>query len=137
MKLKELNIITIRYFITVALAILLLIAASLEFRKIYRLEQIAKDLLEVKKISDFSSNQNHPVAGVVNIGPSLYEMIRHHQTNNDSFTIRIENGDVFSEDHSITHSILYESEKSGLGLRMRYDWTRDRFHIVGFSGKID
>jgi hypothetical protein len=116
--------------------IVIFIIVSFEGRKIYRLNKIAKDLLIIEEISDFSSNQNKPVKGVVNIGKGLHKILINYQTPLDSISANIEFGDFFKENYGVTHSILYETKKSKLGLRMRYDIKRDEFHIVGYSGKI-
>jgi hypothetical protein len=43
---------------------------------VYEVENIAKDLTCIRKISDFSSNKNKPVEQVENIGANLYSNLR-------------------------------------------------------------
>ena len=74
---------------------------------------------------------------VVNIGTSLYGILSSKQTPIDSIKIEIQKGVFFKESMGVTHSILYETNNSRLGLRIRYDKKIDKFHIVGYSGKID
>jgi hypothetical protein len=102
-----------------------------------RLEKNARELLTLNQIQDFRSNTNHPTRDIVNIGDGLYEILRSRKK--PIGKIEIHTGDLFGEGRNVTHSILYTSrdKKQTLLLRMRYDSKPDRFHIVGYSGKID
>ena len=102
-----------------------------------RLKVIAHDLLAIKHITDFRSNWNSPVEGVVNIGKGLYRIFTNRTVSTDSISIEIQEGDFFNESSKVSHSIIYTSPKSRLGLRMRYDKALDKFHIVGYSGTIE
>ena len=115
----------------------MLICLSCSNQKIGRLNQIAVELLEMGEITDFRSNRNSPTNDVVNIGTGLYGILSSKQTPINSIKIEIQKGDFFKENMGVTHSILCETNKSRLGLRMRYDKKIDKFHIVGYTGKID
>ncbi|MGV3610072.1 MAG: hypothetical protein ACO1N0_03920 [Fluviicola sp.] len=102
-----------------------------------RLKKDARELLKIKPICDFRSNQNKPVKDIVNIGDGLYDILRSRKK--PVGKIEVHTGDLFGEDDDVTHSILYTSrdKTQTLMLRMRYDSGLDLFHIVGYSGKID
>jgi len=48
------------------------------------------------------------------------------------YTIETQRGDAFGEGGGVTHSIIMRTAHDAICLRMRYDSSLDRFHIVGY-----
>ena len=115
--------------------LMLILFLGCQDQKIDKLNTIANDLLLAEKKT---SSGRIKVNDVVKIGNSLNEILKNRKTPISSIKIEIQRGD-FLEDgkKKVTHSILYTSTKSKLGLRMRYDKEIDKFHIVGYSGMIE
>ena len=103
--------------------------------KVHRLKKAGKELLQLTP----ESKPYDPAKDIVRIGPSLFKIITSRKTPANSIKIKIEKGDFFNpnERKGVTHSLFYITDKSKLGLRMRYDSKIDKFHIVGYSGSIE
>lgn len=74
----------------------------------------------------------------LNIGPSLYRILRQASKQKEPLEIQVLSGDVMKENMGVTHTIRYERKDKPRSLifRMRYDLSRNQFHIVGFSGSL-
>lgn len=74
------------------------------------------------------------VPDVVRVGPTLPGVPASMRTKFQSgYTIETKPGDAFSEGGVVTHSFILRTAHSALCLRMRYDSSLDRFHIVGYG----
>lgn len=97
-----------------------------------RLKCSAKELLAVREITDFKTNNNKPTGDIVNIGKGLYQLLKKNKNETKHYKILVSEGDLFN-DNNVSHSIQYINAKNHtkLMIRIRYDNKKDKFHIVG------
>lgn len=99
-----------------------------------RLQVIAETLL---KIDSTTIQFKTPSDDVVRIGDGLFSILHDRKTPRDSIKIEVHYGDFFDGNQGVTHYILFKTSNFKLGVRMRYDFWIDKFHIVGYSGMIE
>lgn len=102
----------------------------------WRVEKIGYDLLKMDKMTDWSSNRNNPVPGVVNIGRKLYGQIKSRTIPINTYKVQARCSDCYGDSERITHSILISNSNGELFVRLRFDWALLKYHIVGFTGEI-
>ena len=74
------------------------------------------------------------VPDVVRVGPTLPGVLAAMRAELQSgYTVETQRGDAFGEGGEVTHSIILRTAHHAICLRMRYDSSLDRFHIVGYG----
>lgn len=74
------------------------------------------------------------VPDVVRVGPTLPRVLAEMRAELQSgYHVETQRGDAFGEGGEVTHSIILHTAHDAICLRMRYDSSLDRFHIVGYS----
>lgn len=101
-----------------------------------KVESLGYSLLKINKISDWSSNRNSPIDGIVNIGNDLYEILKNHNVPLDQIKVESKLCDCFKISETITHSIIMTSPNSKLCIRLRFDPNLFKYHIIGYTGSI-
>ena len=84
-------------------------------------ERLGHELLEVKQITDWKSNRNSPIDGLVNIGDDLYGIIANHEVPLKQLKVKSRLGDCFNASNTISHSIVITSPNATLCIRLRFD----------------
>lgn len=110
-----------------------------------QLKSISRELLEIREITDFSSNRNYPVAQVQNIGPSLYKILRQVKSKKcgSQITSTVEHGDKSVSklflNYFFRFTLYYRDSKSPkniIRIRIVYQPTDFIFQIRGYSGSL-
>lgn len=99
-----------------------------------RLGRIAVNMLTLDSLNDFSSNENHPVPDVQNIGPGLYGKVRKYKETS-GFRFRISELDCerIGKRKGFCYEIKYfNSEDKSLRFYVRYLESEDIFQITGY-----
>lgn len=112
------------------------ITTVLIFRSLARVERLGTELLNLKPFEDDHTNANSPIDGIVNIGPDLASILASRTVAVADVHVESQLGDFFGESNGVTHSIMMTAMGHRLGIRLRYDWQRDEYHIVGYSGSL-
>ena len=100
-------------------------------------KNLGHELLELKEIQEWHSNENSPIKGLVNIGPDLYQIIQEHNVPKSKIQVQSQIGDCFSKSWGFNRSsLVISSPNSSLCIRLAYDYRRNAYHILGFSGSI-
>jgi uncharacterized membrane protein YjdF len=123
--------------IIILTSVLLLFAVLFLIRSIYTVKNTGNQLLMIRAITDWKSNRNNPVDGVVNIGQGLYAVLTSHNVPLDQLEVKSALCDCFGYTLSVTHSIVVISPRSSLCIRLRYDILLGKYHLVGYSGSIE
>lgn len=113
------------------------IGTFLAMHSLRTVERLGHELLKVEQITDWKSNRNSPINGLVNIGDGLYGIITTHQVPLKQLKVKSQLGDCFNASNTISHSIVITSPKATLCIRLRFDPTLFKYHIVGYSGDIN
>ena len=80
-----------------------------------------------------SLTDSRSVPDVVHVGSSLPGALAAMRPEfQGGYTVETQRGDAFGEGGGVTHSIVLRTTHDAVFLRMRYDSSLDRFHIVGF-----
>lgn len=114
----------------------LIVGIVLSVKSLSTVESLGHSLLKVNTIGDWRSNRNSPIDGIVNIGNGLYGILKNHNVPIDQIKIESELCDCFNESIGITHSIVMTSPNARLCIRLRFDPSIFKYHIVGYSGTI-
>lgn len=122
--------------ISIALFIIFFVGTLLTLKSLLTLESLGYSLLKVNTINDWSSNRNSPIDGIVNIGSGLYGILKNHNVPLDQIKVESELFDCFNKSNTFTHSIVITSPNAILCIRMKFDLSLFKYHIVGYSGTI-
>ncbi len=106
-------------------------------KSLSHVQQLGFGLLSIKEITDWKSNRNKPVDGIVNIGPGLYQILVNNKIPLNQLTVKSRLFDYCGGSQNATHSISIESPNSNLCIRLRYDIFEGNYHIVGYTGSIE
>jgi hypothetical protein len=120
----------ILFSITVFLILIQLFTAS---NSKQRVEAIGHELIQIKKITDWRSNNNSPIDDIVNIGPDLYKVISSSKVKKENITVTSNYAGVLG----LWPTILIETNNSELLIKLRYDFWLMKYHITGFTGTIE
>jgi hypothetical protein len=120
----------ILFSITVFLILIQLFTAS---NSKQRVEAIGYELIQIKKITDWRSNNNSPIDDIVNIGPDLYKVISSSKVKKANITVTSNYAGVLG----LWPTILIETNNSELLIKLRYDFWLMKYHITGFTGTIE
>lgn len=120
----------ILFSITVFLILIQLFTAS---NSKQRVEAIGYELIQIKKITDWRSNNNSPIDDIVNIGPDLYKVISSSKVKKENITVTSNYAGVLG----LWPTILIETNNSELLIKLRYDFWLMKYHITGFTGTIE
>ena len=121
----------------VLLGIVIATCFFLWFYSVHNVRLIGKQLLTIPPITDWSSNHNNPVQGIVNIGPGLYNALNTRTTPIEKIKVKGMMCDCFGDSFKVTHSIVMASDKGQLCIRLRFDPFLWKYHVVGYSGSIE
>lgn len=120
---------------------LLLISCSIVFmsfifftiHNIIRLNNIGRDLLQVSNITDFSSNRNHPVKGVENIGPEIYSIVS--EIKNKKVIVKVRLGSPHVDNYVTNlfyYTIYYYWDDNQFSFHLYYEPSIGMFRIKGY-----
>lgn len=107
----------------------------------YEVENIAKELSNIRKISDFSSNKNHPVEQVENIGINLYSIL---QNNSRKKPYKVSVHQLVTEESekrkmefvtSFEINYFYPNKKR-LAIYINHYFIEGIYRIGGYSGNL-
>jgi hypothetical protein len=112
------------------------IATAFIFRSLTRVEGLGHELLNLQPFEDDHTNANSPIVGIVNIGPGLASILTSRTVAAEDVQVESQLGDCFNESTRVTHSIVMSAADHRLGILLRYDWERDQYHMVGYTGKL-
>lgn len=106
----------VKVFILVFTFVVLSIV-GIAFKSKYRVKLLGVELLTIETINEWSSNNNSPIDGFVNIGPGLYNIITTHNVPLKDIEVKSQFCDCFNESSYVTHSIQMKSSKGQLCIR--------------------
>lgn len=125
--------------IVLIISILVLSIIGYQYYVFNKLDNIGTELLNIKEIEDFSSNQNFPVSTVENIGKDLYSIFRSNKS--DDISISVKWGDTskkfnLSTKLKLRYTIIFSNECCNLHVRMQLIPLRNIFKIIGYTGSL-
>jgi len=121
----------------ISVVLFITIVGLLIIKSVFTVKKLGGQLLSVKKINDWNSNRNSPIDGLVNIGDGLYGILTTHTVPLNELAVKSRLCDCLGSSLFVTHSIVIVSPNSNLCIRLRYDVRLGKYHIVGYSGRIE
>lgn len=96
-----------------------------------RIKKIGEELIVMDTFQESKSNQNFLIKDVVYVGKNLFNKIQNGKPFQHGF--KIKKRYVLLGDGAAYYTLETKNKESILEIRLKYDKSSDKFHILGFT----